>query len=727
MFNILKSFSFVMKSFFLLLSIPLLLSFLSGCGGGADSPPLDPMARALSTTHATGPVIAWAPSTVSVEAAAALHLSASVSFTAAQATSTSLVVEPNPGLASIVSVTNGVLPPLQAGDSRTINFTVNVPAGTPLGTVFQGTLQAHPVGSNSVTAKPLPITVMAMASPFPIARATVTLDPALPNSASSKVTSVVSLVDSVAPGAALTVPTAPNTQALVFGVDSSQTPWLAQLGNGNQVLSAESTAIVFARMAMGSIILPAGLTSSVIDSLITSATAFPALKAVIASALAAGTAPINAPELPGAVGAVIQEIQPQAAQALQTAQATGAKRAHALSTAQSEVAALPYYLLNSGATNRLWVSDLPGTQNVQLNNQTFLAWAVTGASSFSGVVNPLNQSLWTKFAYYGGSASTLTVTGDTDFTMTVSQNAATEIQNGQTLATNVAASIIGVPLTMLNISQDQAIACEQSIYASLVNSPEFSAALAQHSSAAFFSYLKTTAISLYLDGLTSCASSIPPLKYLQLSNLGSAGAGFMFIFSKAWEILNLTSTLNATVNVFSQFLTAASSEPYVLHMCKVDGVIGNCVDASVFLGSLTWSTDPTYHSPTTPYECCKYVLVNAPFIAHGIAVAPNMSNARWDISYAFSPSGYNPNAFVHFYGTGSGAPPAPVRTDGGTLPNAGAVGWGVSVHTGGQYKPSDTKSSITFTAVLIVSQTDPVTGMTTSVRSNRQVVSVPLS
>ena len=146
--------------------------------------------------------------------------------------------------------------------------------------------------------------------------------------------------------------------------------------------------------------------------------------------------------------------------------------------------------------------------------------------------------------------------------------------------------------------------------------------------------------------------------------------------------------------------------------------------ASVTLGTVTWAADNTGNPETTPYECCNYLVFNVPFNTQGVSVAADASNTSWNLTVTF-PDPSNPNAYVHFYGTGDATPPAPYRTDGGTNPNSGSLGWGVSVHTGAQYTGVP-EPYATFTLSLNVVTTDPTTGASTTTTSNVETVQVPL-
>jgi hypothetical protein len=140
--------------------------------------------------------------------------------------------------------------------------------------------------------------------------------------------------------------------------------------------------------------------------------------------------------------------------------------------------------------------------------------------------------------------------------------------------------------------------------------------------------------------------------------------------------------------------------------------------APVVIGDVTWTDDPSPKPKTTPYECCNYFLFNVPFATQGISIAPDATNASWNLSVSFPNSG-NANAYVHFYGAPN------ISVNSGT-PTMGSLGWGASVHTGAQYDPAAIEPYATFTISLNVEQTDPTTGVTTTVTSNVETFNVPL-
>jgi hypothetical protein len=146
---------------------------------------------------------------------------------------------------------------------------------------------------------------------------------------------------------------------------------------------------------------------------------------------------------------------------------------------------------------------------------------------------------------------------------------------------------------------------------------------------------------------------------------------------------------------------------------------------SAAIGTITWTADTTSQQQTLPYECCNYLLFNVPFTTQDVAVTPSASNTSWNITVTF-PNPGNPDAFVHFYGTGDATPEQPYRTDDGTAPYAGNLGWGVSIHTGAQHNASALEPYAIFTVSLNVEQTDATTGTTTTVTSNVETFNVPL-
>jgi hypothetical protein len=201
-----------------------------------------------------------------------------------------------------------------------------------------------------------------------------------------------------------------------------------------------------------------------------------------------------------------------------------------------------------------------------------------------------------------------------------------------------------------------------------------------------------------------------------------------------WNAVNNGTSVTAvtTTDPVGTWTLPANSTPGTVSITGTAGgvtygpitILVTAPAATVTLGTVTWVADNTGNPETTPYECCNYLLFNVPFTTQGVSVAPDASNTSWNLTVTF-PNPGNPNAYVHFYGTGDATPAAPYRTDGGTNPNFGNLGWGVSVHTGGQYTGVP-EPYATFTVSLNVVTTDPTTGASTTTTSNVETVQVPL-
>lgn len=546
---------------------------LSACGGGENpTSRLEPAAQSPSMQAVVARhVISWQPETTRLQSAAGLHLSVQVTLAVSQASSTPVVIEPNAGLAGVISVKDGQRPSLPVGTTK-VQLVVNVPDGTAPGTTFQGTLQVHPKGANNVLAKPLPLMITVVAPPFPTARVTGRVDPATPHA--QDIVRVLSVVDAAAPGAPLTVPVIPNQQPILMGVSGDGTPWLAAVGTGDQVLGVESTAVAFVRLTMGNLSTPPGQNGNQVNALIRAASSFPALKAAIAAALYAHTPPMQVAAVSTTVGAVLQEVQSQVV----ISGMSGVQRAKVV---VDEVANLPYKFIDDGATNTLWVDEDAGKPGVLVKNRTFLAWQIdsksdAGAMLFSGVSNPLNLTWTTLLAYYGGTETSLTVAGAGSFTVKMSQSDTTRKQNATSLVRNSVASIVSTAMAVLPADDSTTVKCTIAIVSAMLNSPQFDAAVAQGSSSAVIDYMKSWfSIQNIFTVVNDCALASGPDGASASMVLGYLDVASVRTVQKIWTALNLARTLNTTASVYWQFLSQ-SDVVKAVHLCKVNGLVVVC-------------------------------------------------------------------------------------------------------------------------------------------------------
>ena len=214
------------------------------------------------------------------------------------------------------------------------------------------------------------------------------------------------------------VPVQPDgTVTVLFAGPETGDPLLLGVGTTTGTLDANSTAVGLVRIALGLVYTPAPLTSASLISLIEGCAGYSQLYADVTSALSSGESPIDS-------AAVIQDTFTVVSQAVSSYQASTSAAATAAqvravvptikASAVNSTAAtikpnalsgafcnagqatsptpinvtppLPFPLEQVSCADEVYVNDLPGTDNVQVVNQSFESWAVTSSATGATVI-----------------------------------------------------------------------------------------------------------------------------------------------------------------------------------------------------------------------------------------------------------------------------------------------------------------------------------------------------
>lgn len=139
----------------------------------------------------------------------------------------------------------------------------------------------------------------------------VTLDPALPTVVASNINKIISPLGESSVGFPLTIPSNAGSETIILGigvgVDNLRYAILAAMASSdNTVLSVESTAIAFCRIAFGK--LPVGISTQKINIAIRDAPEFSVLTQLISAAVEEGEAPLESPAIADSILNVLSHV-----------------------------------------------------------------------------------------------------------------------------------------------------------------------------------------------------------------------------------------------------------------------------------------------------------------------------------------------------------------------------------------------------------------------------------
>lgn len=386
----------------------------------------------------------------------------------------------------------------------------------------------------------------------------------VPAAASGLITTFYSASTTVPVGGA--IPTlSDGSVPMLFAGDGVNDPLLLAVGSTTGTLDANTTAIGLVRTALGLVVSQAPLTSSVLASAIQASPNYPKLLSDITASLTAGQSPLDS-------DIVAQDALTVAQDTIVTLNTNGVLSA---ATAKLKAAAaiqvnppLPYYFINNSEPyNRLFLSDDPGTTNVNAMNQTFIAWQFDTSNSngplSSGVISqPLKSTSLQLIGYYGGSATTTPLLGASpEFTLTLSQSTTTKNQNVLS-----AINQFGVFLASVASGSSPSNAQLQcfSTAVSAAFGPQLAALVAQPTGATAVSYFESILSPVTIFKLINSCSANPSSV---ITTIFGKGAG------KLWTLLNLVKAGVSTLGTASETFTYWDfpSQDYLI--CKTNGGI----------------------------------------------------------------------------------------------------------------------------------------------------------
>jgi hypothetical protein len=337
---------------------------------------------------------------------------------------------------------------------------------------------------------------------------------------------------------------------LMFAGDGVNDPLLLAVGSTTGTLDTSTTAIGMVRAALGLLYSQEPLTTQVLESAIQSSANYPSLLLAVNTALEAGESPMDSQP-------VIQETWLVANDTIASLQTTGVVpgtsetlRRTKTATAQADTPVsvsppLPFYLINSSATNRVGLTDISGTPDVTVSNQTFIAWqlstAANGAAIDSEIAPPLMTTALQLVGYYGGSASSTSVKGAMpQFTLTLSQSGTTQAQNAISSALRYVLFVWSAGTGLYpNAARNQ---CIVSGLSQILN-PQLPRLLAQQSGTAAIAYflniIPTDPGTFYR--LFSSCGTLPSVTQLFGATLG-----------RFWRALNLIRSGVSTIGTVAQ-------------------------------------------------------------------------------------------------------------------------------------------------------------------------------
>ncbi|SAK83904.1 hypothetical protein AWB81_04250 [Caballeronia arationis] len=412
----------------------------------------------------------------------------------------------------------------------------------------------------------------------------------VPPATTKLITTISSSDADYVPGSILPLQPDGTVPFLIAG-DSSGNPYLLSLGSANGVLDRTSTVVAMVRIALDLAAIPAGLTADQITKAIQSSSQFQALSESAQRDLEAGISPLSDNKTVNAAWAVALDASAAIASS-STAKTSAVGKT--LDTTTLVTTPLPFYLLNGTEPfSKIWLTDA-GQNNVTVNNDTFITWVVYTDGPEPTKIPPLQSTVGQLFAYYGGSASTTLVKGQSpNFKLNLVQNPVTRRING--VAAFVKYMLFLYSSTAKLYPKPELTNCVISV-AERVFNDQFPSFVVQPSG--------TTAGAYFASVLPISSTGSAP--YKQFSSCGllpSFSTLFASFASKVWPTLNvggfvvkawtaltvaqgLVSTVGAAAQMFAYWDEADS-----FVVCTGNGSVVNCAAASVTSTSCTKIAD----------------------------------------------------------------------------------------------------------------------------------------
>jgi len=420
------------------------------------------------------------------------------------------------------------------------------------------------------------------------------IGPTVPSATSGKITTFFDAKEAVPVGATISAD-AQGAIPLLLAGDENGNPFLLGVGNTDGIVDANTTSIGLVRIALGLVYSTAPLTSDVLSSLITSSSNYPPLLSAVNQTLSGGQSPFDSDTVVQATWMVASDVL-DAYQKTAPAVAKASIQPMVSTSSPIDVGPpLPIYLIpNLSATWNVWIDDSPGTNDIFIFDQMFIAWEADthypdGTTIGTAVTPPLSTTLGQLLAYYGGSASKTLLKGAApDFVLTLSQSSNSKTQNVLNaifryyfFVTSAASGVIP--------SSDT----EKCIVGSASNffNPKLASLLSQPTGDAAITYLDSVlAFDVVYKSLSSC-NQIPSIKDI-----------FGATIDKLWKRLSLVKGfVSAGDTVAQTFYYWDYSSSF--QVCKSNGQIAPCVITGLWSGSYTW--DPP-NGQTVSFALCLH-------------------------------------------------------------------------------------------------------------------------
>jgi hypothetical protein len=204
------------------------------------------------------------------------------------------------------------------------NGSVSLTTGLANGTSYAVTITASPVnpsetctisnGMGQVSGANVVVGIGCTTANTSPASVNVVIDPALPASLSGKVTQIATPAGAGAFNAWIPVALGSGGESLALALDANNNIIGASLVTGpNATISADSTALAFARLWIGDI--PTALSPSALNSAIRASAGYPALVALIKQDLSTGVTPISDSAVISGLAGVVTSLSSQTFQA----------------------------------------------------------------------------------------------------------------------------------------------------------------------------------------------------------------------------------------------------------------------------------------------------------------------------------------------------------------------------------------------------------------------------
>lgn len=395
----------------------------------------------------------------------------------------------------------------------------------------------------------------------------VSIGAGIPTATMQRLNVVVTPTSQSTSGSSLSVNAISGTRPDLVLAASDTTPYLAAFADTDSSLSADSTATALSRIGLG-FPYPIEITAARLTAAIKSAPSYQLLVTAINNSLQVGAPPTEDDKVLDSVFKVITETK-----ASLSATPTAKVSAESIKT-------LPYDFFNYGVTDRVWLTNAPGS-DLTFNNRTAIFWKVS-ASPLSGstdvYVEPRELTALQLIGGYAGSEKTQVIHGaDPQFTVSISQDATTRKENNTYLVRGLTLLILDI---VYQVNPNIGDKCSKFVATRFINE-KLPGLLADPSPSAALDYIqKTFGLSnipslgaFYFDLVKDCYSE-------NLVN-NSVGQFLKILPDKVKTYLAFIKALKVTRQAFTTIDTAIQGVKYVdykqsVDACKLEGSIVPC-------------------------------------------------------------------------------------------------------------------------------------------------------